>query len=341
MLYSLTRPFLFSMDPEVAHDLALASLKLAERTGLAPVIAHKAPAPGVKVMGLEFPNALGLAAGLDKNGEYIDALAALGFGSIEIGTVTPRAQPGNPKPRMFRLPEARALINRLGFNNHGVDKLVENVRRARYRGVLGINIGKNFDTPNDRAADDYEICLAKVYEYASYVTINLSSPNTKDLRQLQGADLLGALSGKLKTEQKRLADRHGRYVPLVLKIAPDLDDSQLGDIANCLLRHRLDGVIATNTTVSREAVKGLRHADETGGLSGAPLCQASTRMIRKLARLLDAKVPIVGVGGIMSAADAREKLAAGALLVQIYTGFIYRGPELIGEILREFATAKP
>jgi dihydroorotate dehydrogenase len=341
MLYSLARPVLFALDPEFAHELALGSLKLIERSGLARMLADTGPARSVKLMGLEFPNALGLAAGLDKNGEYIDALAALGFGFIEIGTVTPRAQPGNPRPRMFRLPEAQALINRLGFNNLGVERLIANIARARYRGVLGINIGKNFDTPIARAADDYEFCLAKVYPYASYVTVNVSSPNTRDLRQLQGADELGALAGKLKTEQKRLADEHGRYVPLVLKIAPDLDDAQLEAIAKCLLKHGLDGVIATNTTVSRTAVAGLRHAQEGGGLSGAPLREISTEVIGKLARLLDGKVPIVGVGGVMSAADARAKLAAGASLVQIYTGFVYRGPGLIGEILRELAAPRP
>ena len=339
MLYSLARPFLFALDPERAHELALASLKLLERGGMASMLADAAPAQRVKLMGLEFPNALGLAAGLDKNGEYIDALAAMGFGFIEIGTVTPRPQPGNPKPRLFRLPEAQALINRLGFNNHGVERLIENLMRARYRGVLGINIGKNSDTPIERAADDYEFCLAKVYAHASYVAVNVSSPNTRDLRQLQGADELGALAGKLKTEQKRLADAHGRYVPLVLKIAPDLDDAELGTIAKCLLRHRLDGVIATNTTVSRAGVAGLRHAAEAGGLSGAPLREASTALIRKLARLLEGRVPIIGVGGVMSAADARAKLAAGASLVQIYTGFIYRGPQLIGEILRALPAA--
>ena len=339
MLYSLARPFLFALDPETAHDLALASLKLFERGGVASILTAAAPAQPVKLMGLEFPNALGLAAGLDKNGEYIDALAAMGFGFIEIGTVTPRPQPGNPKPRMFRLPEAQALINRLGFNNHGVERLIANVLRARYRGVLGINIGKNFDTPIARAAEDYEFCLSKVYAHASYVTVNVSSPNTKDLRQLQGADELGALAGKLKTEQKRLADAHGRYVPLVLKIAPDLDDAELEAIARCLLRHELDGVIATNTTVSRAGVSGLRHAREAGGLSGAPLRDVSTGLIRKLARLLEGRVPIIGVGGVMSAADARAKLAAGASLVQIYTGFIYRGPHLISEILRGLPAA--
>ena len=341
MLYSLARPLLFRMDAEAAHELALASLKLIERGGMARLLASAAPAQRVKLMGLEFPNALGLAAGLDKNGEYIDALAALGFGFIEIGTVTPRPQPGNPKPRLFRLPEARALINRMGFNNHGVERLIANVRRARYRGVLGINIGKNFDTPIERAADDYELCLAKVYAHASYVTVNVSSPNTKDLRQLQGADELGALAGKLKTEQLRLADEHGRYVPLLLKIAPDLDDAALDAIAKCLLKHRLDGVIATNTTVARAGVSGLPHADEAGGLSGVPLRDASTALIRKLARLLDGRIPIIGVGGVMDAADARAKLAAGASLVQIYTGFIYRGPQLIGEILRGLPPAAP
>ena len=339
MLYSLARPLLFALDPEAAHDLALAALKLLERGGMASVLADAVPAQRVKLLGLEFPIALGLAAGLDKKGEYIDALAAMGFGFIEIGTVTPRPQPGNPKPRMFRLPEAQALINRLGFNNHGVERLIANVLRARYRGILGINIGKNFDTPIERAADDYEFCLAKVYAHASYVTVNVSSPNTKDLRQLQGADELGALAGKLKTEQKRLADAHGRYVPLVLKIAPDLDEAALEAIAKCLLKHKLDGVIATNTTVSRAAVQGLPHADENGGLSGAPLRDVSTAVIAKLAQLLDGKVPIIGAGGVMSAEDARAKLAAGASLVQIYTGFIYRGPQLIGEILRALPAA--
>ena len=340
MLYSLARPFLFALDPEVAHDLGLASLRLIERTGMAPALSHAVPARSVKLMGLEFPNALGLAAGLDKNGEYIDALAALGFGFIEVGTVTPRPQPGNPRPRMFRLPAANALINRLGFNSQGVERMVANVRRARYRGVLGVNIGKNFDTPIGRAAEDYEFCLAKVYAHASYVAVNVSSPNTKDLRQLQGADELGALAGKLKTEQKRLADAHGRYVPLVLKIAPDLDDAEIKAIAQCLLRHGLDGVIATNTTLSRAGVAGLRHAGESGGLSGAPLRDVSTAVIRKLARLLEGRVPIIGAGGVMSADDARAKLDAGASLVQIYTGFIYRGPQLIGEILRALPAAE-
>ncbi len=337
MLYSLARPLLFGMDAEAAHRFALAALKLLERSGMGTILADAGPARPVRLMGLEFPNAVGLAAGLDKNGEYIDALAAMGFGSIEIGTVTPRPQPGNPKPRLFRLPEAQALINRMGFNNHGVERLIANVLRARYRGILGINIGKNFDTPIERAADDYEFCLAKVYPHASYVAVNVSSPNTKNLRQLQGADELGALAGKLKTEQKRLADAHGRYVPLALKIAPDLDDAQIEAIARCLIKHKMDGVIATNTTLSRAGVAGLRHAAQAGGLSGAPLRDASTAVIGKLARVLDGAIPIIGVGGVMNAADAREKLAAGAGVVQVYTGFIYRGPQLIGEILRDQA----
>ena len=341
MLYTLARPLLFGLDAEAAHRLALASLKLIVRGGMAPMLADAGPARRVKLMGLEFPNALGLAAGLDKNGEYIDALAALGFGFIEIGTVTPRPQPGNPKPRLFRLPAAQALINRMGFNNVGVERLIANVLRARYRGVLGINIGKNFDTPIGRAADDYEFCLAKVYAHASYVAVNVSSPNTKDLRQLQGADELGALAGKLKTEQRRLADVHGRYVPLVLKIAPDLEDAEIEAIAKCVLKHKMDGVIATNTTLSRAGTAGLRHAGEVGGLSGAPLRAASTAVIGKLARLLDDAVPIIGVGGVMGPADARAKLAAGASLVQVYTGLIYRGPPLIGEILRGLAAAAP
>jgi dihydroorotate dehydrogenase len=339
MLYSLARPLLFAMDPEAAHELALRSLKLLERSGVANMLAGTGPAQHIKVMGLEFPNALGLAAGLDKNGAYIDALAAMGFGFIEIGTVTPRAQPGNPKPRLFRLPQAQGLINRMGFNNQGVEHLVANVMRARYRGILGINIGKNYDTPIERAADDYEFCLAKVYAHASYVAVNVSSPNTKDLRQLQGADELGALAGKLKTEQKRLADVHGRYVPLVLKIAPDLDDAQLDAIAKCLLKHKLDGVVATNTTIARTGVAGLPHANEAGGLSGAPLREVSTGLIARLARLLEGRIPIIGVGGIMDSADACAKISAGASLVQIYTGFIYRGPPLIGEILRALPAA--
>jgi dihydroorotate dehydrogenase len=282
-------------------------------------------------MGIRFPNPVGLAAGLDKNGEYIDALARLGFGFIEVGTVTPRPQPGNPRPRMFRLPAARAVINRLGFNNDGVDRLVENVKRARYRGVLGINIGKNFDTPIERAADDYVACLRKVYPLASYVTINISSPNTENLRRLQGAGELDALLSALKAEQRALAARHGKAVPLAVKIAPDLEPPQIEAIASSLRRHAIDAVIATNTTVTREGVAGLPHEHETGGLSGAPLTARATSVVRQLAKALSGAVPVIGAGGIMSGADAREKVAAGASLVQLYTGLIYRGPVLVRE----------
>ena len=286
-------------------------------------------------MGLIFPNPVGLAAGLDKDGAYIDGLAALGFGFIEIGTVTPRAQPGNSKPRMFRLPEAQALINRMGFNNGGVDAFVRNVQASRFyqeqRGILGLNIGKNADTPIERATDDYLYCLDKVYPYAAYVTVNISSPNTKNLRQLQQASEIDALLSALKMAQSQLADKHGRYVPLVLKIAPDLDDEQIDTIASALLRHRIDGVIATNTTITRDAVQGLTHANETGGLSGAPVRDLSTRVIRALHQVLQGEIPIIGVGGILSGADASEKMAAGASLIQLYTGLIYRGPELVVE----------
>ncbi|HNH24303.1 MAG TPA: quinone-dependent dihydroorotate dehydrogenase, partial [Accumulibacter sp.] len=276
----------------------------------------------------------GLAAGLDKNGEHIDALAALGFGFIEVGTVTPRPQPGNPKPRMFRIPEKQAIINRLGFNNDGVAKLLTNVAAASFSrrgGILGINIGKNFDTPIERAADDYLYCLERVYPAASYVTVNISSPNTKNLRDLQRDDALDALLGALKDAQARLADRHGKYVPLALKIAPDLDDAQLQAIADLLRHHHMDGVIATNTTLSREAVAGLPNAEQAGGLSGAPVFGPSTAVLGNLAAALAGEIPIVGVGGILSGADAAAKITAGASLVQIYTGFIYRGPELVGE----------
>ena len=285
-------------------------------------------------MGLTVPNPLGLAAGLDKNGEYIDALAALGFGFIEVGTVTPRPQPGNPKPRMFRLPKANAIINRMGFNNFGVDALIENVKRAKYRGILGINIGKNFDTPIEKAASDYLIGLRKVYNHASYVAINISSPNTKNLRQLQGGDELDALLEQLKAEQENLARLHGKYVPLAVKIAPDLDEEQIRQIATLLMRHCIDGVIATNTTLSREGVANLPHGNEAGGLSGAPVREKSTAVIRELSAALNGALPIIGVGGILSGKDAVEKIQVGAALVQIYSGMIYRGPDLVGEVIK-------
>ncbi len=327
-MYAFARSVLFTLDPETAHDLTLWALH--HFGGILPVRKATQGTP-VEVMGLKFPNRIGLAAGLDKNGEAIDALAGFGFGHIEIGTITPRPQPGNPKPRIFRLPEAHAIINRMGFNNHGVDNLLANVRAARFKGIIGINIGKNFDTPIERAADDYLACLDKVYPHAGYVTVNISSPNTKNLRQLQGASELDALLGTLKQRQTQLADEHGRYVPLALKIAPDVDEDQLTDIADALRRHRIDGVIATNTTLGRDAVKGMPMASETGGLSGAPLMQRSTEVVAGLARRLVGELPIIAVGGVMSGQDACAKLNAGASLVQLYTGFIYRGPPLVAE----------
>ena len=330
-MYSLLRPLFFQLDAEKAHHAGLAALNTAYKLGLMPLIAQPVTGTPVEVMGIKFPNAVGLAAGLDKNGACIDALAALGFGFIEIGTVTPRPQPGNPKPRLFRIPEAQAIINRMGFNNDGVEQLIRNVQNASFKGVLGINIGKNFDTPIERAADDYLTCLTAVYPHASYVTVNISSPNTKNLRDLQSADALSDLLGKLKAEQTRLTDQHGRYVPIALKIAPDLDNEQLADIARLLRQHRFDAVIATNTTLSRQGVSDLKHGNETGGLSGAPVRQAATRVITDLAVALANEVPIIGVGGILNGQHAQEKISAGASLVQIYTGLIYRGPALIRE----------
>ena len=340
MLYSLIRKFFFSLDPELAHGLGMNGVEFLNRAGIACLLAKPVAADPVTLMGLSFPNPVGLAAGLDKNGEHIDALASLGFGFIEIGTVTPRPQPGNPKPRMFRITEKQAIINRMGFNNHGVDQLLANVAKSKFArsgGILGINIGKNFDTPIEKAADDYLICLDRVYTAASYVAINISSPNTKNLRELQKDDALDALLGQLKAEQTRLADKHGRYVPLVLKIAPDLEDEQIQSIADLLRQHRMDGVIATNTTLSRAEVEGFPNASEAGGLSGAPVFERSTTVLKKLASHLAGEVPIIGVGGIMKGADAVAKLDAGASLVQLYSGFIYRGPELVGEVAKAIA----
>lgn len=336
-MYPLIRPLLFALDAESAHHLTLESLQLAARSGvLRCSVGTAAPAP-CHVMGIEFPNPVGLAAGLDKNGEYIDALAALGFGFIEIGTVTPRPQPGNPRPRLFRLPAAQAVINRMGFNNHGVDALLKNVERARYRGILGINIGKNFDTPIERAADDYLACLRKVYSRASYVTVNISSPNTKNLRQLQQSDELGLLLGALKNERARLADEHGRRVPLALKIAPDLDAAQISAIADLLVEHGIDAVIATNTTLAKDAIAHLPHGTETGGLSGTPLTAQAQVVTAQLAAKLSGSVPVIGVGGIMRGADAAARITAGASLVQLYTGLIYAGPALIADCQRAIA----
>jgi dihydroorotate dehydrogenase len=330
MMWELARAALFRLDPETAHRVTFALLD-----ACAPLLTGRAAdAAPVQLMGLTFPNRIGLAAGLDKNGEHIDALARLGFGFLEVGTVTPRPQPGNPRPRMFRLPRAQAVINRMGFNNLGVDRLVRNVQSASYRGILGINIGKNFDTPIERAASDYLTCMRKVYPLASYLTINISSPNTKNLRRLQEADELDRLLAALKAEQSKLAQEHGRYVPVALKIAPDLTAEQLHSIADLLLAHRIDAVVATNTTVSREGVEGLAHAEESGGLSGAPLSARSTQVVRELAGQLKGRIPVIGVGGIMRAEDAAQKLAAGASLVQLYTGLVYTGPRLVRDCIR-------
>jgi dihydroorotate dehydrogenase len=330
--YCLVKPFVFALDPETAHELTIGALAALQKTGLAPAYRPPRAAP-VTVMGLDFPNRVGLAAGLDKNGEAIDGLAAWGFGFVEIGTVTPRPQPGNPKPRLFRLPEAQGIINRMGFNNHGVDALVRNVTASRYKGILGINIGKNFDTPIEKAADDYLACLDKVYAHASYVVINISSPNTKNLRQLQGESELDALLGVLKRRQAELAQHHGKYVPLALKIAPDLDEAQISGIADALRRHRIDAAIATNTTLSREGVENLRHGGETGGLSGAPLFEKSTGVLRRLTFSLAGELPVIASGGVTDGAKAQAKIDAGAALVQVYSGLIYRGPDLVRECI--------
>jgi dihydroorotate dehydrogenase len=330
VLYSLARAALFRLDPEVAHDLTLRSLSaLGPAAALLGSGADKSESR--TVFGLEFPNPVGLAAGLDKNGDYIDALAALGFGFLEIGTVTPRPQPGNPKPRIFRLPEHGAIINRLGFNNDGVEQLLRNVERASYRGILGINIGKNFDTPIERAADDYLACLEAVYSRASYVTVNISSPNTQNLRDLQSSERLDELLAALMSRRASLARKHNITRPLLVKVAPDLDDAQIAAIASLALAHRVDGLIATNTTVGRAGIEGHRHAAEAGGLSGNPLLVRSTEVLRKLAAALGGRIPLIGVGGVGGGMTARAKRDAGASLVQIYTGFIFKGPSVIRE----------
>ena len=340
--YALTRPFLFGLDPERAHDLTLDAIATLQGTPLQCLWQQARIADPVTIAGLQFPNRIGLAAGLDKNGRCIDGLGAMGFGFIEVGTVTPKAQPGNPKPRMFRLPEKDALINRLGFNNDGLAAFVRHVQRARsFRaggGIVGLNIGKNATTPIDEAASDYLLALDGVYPHADYVAVNISSPNTQHLRALQGDAALDALLGALQVRKAKLAKMHGRQngrdVPMFVKIAPDLDDPQVALIAATLQRHGIDGVIATNTTVSRDAVQGLPHADEAGGLSGKPLFEASNRVIRLLRAALGPAYPIIGVGGVMSAADARAKIDAGADLVQIYTGLIYKGPGLVSDCAR-------
>jgi dihydroorotate dehydrogenase len=334
-MYELLRPLLFALDAETAHDLTLYASDVAQRSGLSGLIA-KPPAPlPVRVFDIDFPNPVGLAAGLDKNGEHLDGLAALGFGFVEIGTVTPRPQLGNDRPRMFRLPNHEAVINRLGFNNGGIDALVRNVEKATFRGVLGINIGKNKDTPNERAIDDYLFCLERAYPLATYITVNISSPNTQGLRDLQEEETLRRFIGTLREAQERLASQHGKRKPMLLKIAPDLTDTELDAIAEVLLASGIDGVICTNTTIDRDAVAGDPNAHETGGLSGRPLFEKSTAVLRGMGKRLGGKLPIVGVGGILDGDTAAEKIEAGASLVQVYSGLVYRGPKLIAEAVAE------
>lgn len=336
--YALARPFLFGLDAETAHELTMASLAGTQRTPLSLVYCSSRIDDPVELAGLKFANRVGLAAGLDKNARCIDGLAAMGFGFVEVGTVTPKAQPGNPKPRMFRLPQANALINRLGFNNDGLDAFIANVQKSSFRRqkvkhplLLGLNIGKNAATPIENAVDDYLTCLNGVYPHADYVTVNISSPNTRNLRALQSDEALDALLGRIAERRESLAREHGRRVPIFVKIAPDLDQAQIEVIAATLKRHGMDGVVATNTTLSREAVKGMPHAEEAGGLSGAPVLEASNHVISQLRTALGKGFPIIGVGGIMSGEDAVSKIRAGADVVQIYTGLIYRGPDLVPE----------
>ncbi len=338
MAYRLARSILFQLAPETAHHISLKALALGHRAALLRALLPPIPPASATLMGLEFPNPIGLAAGLDKTGTYIDALGNLGFGFIEIGTVTPRPQPGNPKPRIFRLPQAQALINRMGFNNPGVDALLENVQKSHYSGVLGINIGKNRDTPLEQAVDDYLICLRKVYAHADYVTVNISSPNTPGLRDLQQGDNLERLLSHLKETQLRLASEQQRYVPLIVKIAPDLNTDEIADIGQTLLDHDIDGVIASNTTSSRQGVEGLPYAHEAGGLSGKPLTDLATSVVQELHNVLQGRLPIIAAGGIMNGTDAQAKLKAGASLVQLYTGLIYRGPTLIREVAEALKT---
>lgn len=333
MFYPIVRPALFKLDPERAHELTFQQLRFMNGTPLELFYRQNLPSRPVTCMGLTFKNALGLAAGLDKNAECIDAFAAMGFGFIEVGTVTPRAQAGNDKPRMFRLVEAGGIINRMGFNNLGVDHLVENVKKARFNGVLGINIGKNKETPVEQGKEDYLICMEKVYAHAGYIAINISSPNTPGLRSLQYGEALDDLLASIKQKQKELEQRHLKYVPVAVKIAPDLSEEELIQVADSLVRHQIDGVIACNTTLDRSLVSGLRHAQEEGGLSGRPVHSRSTAVIQRLSQELQDRLPIIGVGGIDSLTAAREKIAAGATLVQIYSGFIYQGPGLIKDIV--------
>ena len=330
-MYSTLRNLLFRLDPEVSHEFSLDMLGAAERLKLLELFISAPAYNPVEVMGLRFPNPVGLAAGIDKNGDYFNALGALGFGFVEIGTVTPRPQPGNPQPRLFRIPERKAIINRMGFNNKGVDHLVDQVRKRRYQGILGINIGKNATTPVENAADDYLIGMRKVYAHADYITVNVSSPNTPGLRDLQFGDSLNRLLETLKKEQLTLQEAHQRYVPVAVKIAPDMDDIAIAQVATALAEQGMDGVIATNTTIGREGVEGCVNSEEAGGLSGLPVRDKSTRVIAGLHSHLGGKLPIIGVGGIFDGPSAVEKIKAGASLVQIYSGFIYRGPAVVTE----------
>lgn len=330
-MYGHIRNILFRLNPETSHEFSLDMLGAAERLKLISLLTPKVEADPVRVMGLDFPNAVGLAAGLDKNGDYFNALGALGFGFVEIGTITPRPQPGNPLPRLFRIPEAQAIINRMGFNNKGVDHLVAQVKKRRYQGILGINIGKNATTPVENAADDYLICMRKVYAYADYITVNISSPNTPGLRNLQFGESLSRLLETLKAEQGVLAQAQGRYVPVAVKIAPDMDESEIEQVAKVLVDQGMDAVVATNTTIGREGVEQYPTAQEAGGLSGLPVRDKSTHVIEVLNSSLDGRLPIIGVGGIFDADSAADKIRAGASLVQVYSGFIYEGPEVIAK----------
>jgi dihydroorotate dehydrogenase len=334
-MYHYLRPLLFKLDAETAHRATLYALGVAQRSNLAHWIARPPADLPVTAFGITFPNPVGLAAGLDKDGEYLDALDTLGFGFIEVGTVTPRPQPGNAKPRLFRLPQHEAIINRMGFNNAGVDALLDNVRKSAYHGILGINIGKNKDTPNEKAVNDYLLCLGRVYEHASYVTINISSPNTQGLRDLQQESTLRRFVAILREAQERLGSQHGQRKPMLLKIAPDLAESELDAMAEVLLRTGIDGVICTNTTTDHAAVSADPHGAEAGGLSGKPLFARATAVLSGMHKRLQGRIPLIGVGGILDGSDAAEKLDAGAALVQLYSGLIYRGPPLVNECVEE------
>ncbi|NKF51488.1 quinone-dependent dihydroorotate dehydrogenase [Shewanella sp. WXL01] len=336
MFYKLAQKVMFQMDPEVAHNIAIGSLKMTGNNPLNCFYRQTVKPAPVECMGLTFPNPVGLAAGLDKDGESIDAFHAMGFGHIEVGTVTPRPQPGNDQPRLFRLKPAKGIINRMGFNNKGVDNLVRNLVAKKTDIMVGVNIGKNKDTPVEQGKDDYLICMDKVYQHAAYIAVNISSPNTPGLRTLQYGELLDDLLSSIKAKQTELAEKHGKYVPVALKIAPDLTDDEIKSISDSLIKNNFDAAIATNTTLSRDAVEGLLHAEETGGLSGKPLTDLSTQVIKKLVDNLDGAMPVIGVGGINSAKDAQDKFAAGAKMVQIYSGFIYQGPQLVKQIVDQY-----